>query len=230
MTLEETWAQSGMGDSIFNFDVLDEIHPTTIAGFGYCRLGLNIIIPSWFESDWPKEDRRTAKGENYLELAVSAKSATTCRLLIERGADVQANVGARQKGYIRVLAAALVKRSTGAFTDELDEIFRMLVREGKAPVNEKYSGGGYGSPLCAAIESGSLSPGRKLDVVKFLVEEGADVNLRMSPNPIPFLLNERGPPYRNKNGNEQVPVPLFQLGSAIQGIDLAILEQLNSIV
>lgn len=140
-----------------------DLSPATVAAFAYCAFGLAKILPHWYKSDWVREDLKSEEKKTFLELAVGSRSLTTCRQIVESGADVNAISGSF---YGSPLFAAALRNNQA--------MVEFLVKKGGADVNQQLNNGNYGSALATATWGGYQ------EIVEFLVKEGgADVNQQL---------------------------------------------------
>ena len=141
-------------------DNLNLLDPPTSALLPICIFGFEHIMEELCKAGKLDANQQNSKGYSLLALAARGGNATIAKLLLENGAEVNAQLGGRHGS---VLAAAA---SAGS-----EATVRLLLENG-ADVNAQL-GGDYGSALAAAAREGEKA------TVRLLLENGADVNAQL---------------------------------------------------
>ncbi|KAJ5657785.1 uncharacterized protein N7484_001434 [Penicillium longicatenatum] len=139
-----------------------DLEPVEFAVLVMCAFAFDDILWDWWQNKDVQLSLEAASGDNLLSLAARAGSMPICKLLLERGLDVNARLA---KETTRSALAAAARQ--GQY-----EIVKLLVFDAHADVNMPLSeSAGSPSALEAAASAG------KTEIVKLLVQEGgADVN------------------------------------------------------
>jgi len=140
-----------------NFNLLN---PSDSALLPVCLFGFEHIMVERCKVGKLDANQQNSIGSSLLALAIQGGKEAIVQLLLDKGADVNAQLG----GYFGSALAAAVRQGNEA-------IVRLLLDKG-ADVNAQL-GGSYGSALAAAAAYGS-----NVAIVRLLLENGADVNGR----------------------------------------------------
>lgn len=146
-------------------DFESELAPTDKAIFAMCHFSFNAVLSDWWQDAEFDVSLVNERGHNLLTLAARAGCTPICKILIDKGADVNLQVQGRTYGTALVAAAHRGNIET----------VKCLVEAG-ADVNTVVGSGLYQSALIAALFAGNL------ETAKYLVEEAhADVNQSHTP-------------------------------------------------
>ncbi|OGE49252.1 hypothetical protein PENARI_c022G06687 [Penicillium arizonense] len=141
-----------------------ELGPADKAIFAMCHLSFSAILSDWWQ-DVKDVSHVNERGHNILTLAARAGCTPICKILIDKGAEVNLPVEGRTYG------SALVAAAHRGHT----ETVKCLVEAG-ADVNMFVQHGFHKTALIAALFAGNLG------TAKYLVQEAhADVNQTYTP-------------------------------------------------
>ncbi|KAJ5497544.1 hypothetical protein N7463_009531 [Penicillium fimorum] len=142
-----------------------ELGPSDSAIYAMCHLSLGTILSDWWENAEFNVSRVNERGHNLLTLAARVGCTPICKTLVEKGANLNQQIGGQDYG--NALHAAAHRGHT--------ETVRYLLEAG-ADVNMIVENGKHGSALIAALASA------RVDTAKFLIQKGgADVNKTYTP-------------------------------------------------
>lgn len=166
-----------------------------------CRLSLGTILWDWWENDEIDCSRVNSRNHNLLVLAACAGCLPICKKLVERGMDVNARLEGHDYGTALVAAASmghvevtkylvqagadvnmLLEEREGKPACALEaaihsgsvQMLKFLVKEAHADLTTPFSRESTGHALGEA----AMSPG--VELMKVLLEAGADVNMRFN--------------------------------------------------
>ncbi|KAJ6012452.1 hypothetical protein N7522_002807, partial [Penicillium canescens] len=142
-----------------------ELGPANKAIFAMCHLSFSAILSDWWQDVVFDVSQVNERGHNLLTLAARAGCTPICKILIDKGAEVNLQVEGRTYG------SALVAAARRGHT----ETVRCLVEAG-ADVNMFVQHGFHKTALIAALFAGNS------ETAKYLVQEAhADVNQTYTP-------------------------------------------------
>ncbi|GLA28227.1 hypothetical protein AnigIFM63326_005798 [Aspergillus niger] len=141
-----------------------ELFPANVAVFAMCHFSFDTILAEWWEKLEFDPACMNERGHSLLTIAARVGCNGICKTLIEKGADINLQVGgSRGVTYGSALIAAAHRGHT--------ETVRLLVEHG-ADVNMRAQNGQYATALIAALSSQSI------DIARYLVDAAnADVNI-----------------------------------------------------
>lgn len=122
-----------------------------------------VILFDWWRDGEFDSTQQSKQGNDVLKLATLFGCTEICKMIIERGPDV--NFEVNSESHMNALMVACERGHT--------DIAKYLVDAG-ADVNRQITIGDFGSALVAAAHGGHT------DIVKHLVGAGADVNLQIT--------------------------------------------------
>ncbi|CAG7966071.1 unnamed protein product [Penicillium nalgiovense] len=137
-----------------------ELGPSDAAIYAMCHLSFAAILSDWWENADFDVSRVNERGHNLLTIATRVGCTPICKILVEKGADLNQQVEGQDYGS--ALHAAAHRGHT--------ETVKYLVEAG-ANVNMTVENGEHGNALIAALAA------EEVDTAKFLIQKaGADVN------------------------------------------------------
>ncbi|KAF9884807.1 hypothetical protein FE257_001223 [Aspergillus nanangensis] len=138
-----------------------DLAPAESAVIAMCHFSFDTILSDWWESAEFDHTMITSKGHNLLTLAARVGSTSICKSLIDRGVDVNLQVGGAEYGS--ALEAA-------AHQGHIETVKKLV--ESGADVNMILDNGNYGTALVAAVSAGHR------EIVKYMAQQAhADVNI-----------------------------------------------------
>ncbi|KAI9043149.1 putative ferric reductase transmembrane component [Aspergillus affinis] len=159
--MEEEY-QRAQNPTVNEFD--SELLPANSAVFAMCHFSFGTILADWWEKMEFDPFCVNERGHNLLTLAARVGCTEICRALVEKGTDINLQVGSSRWA---TYGSALIAAAHRGHTDTV----RYLVESG-ADVNMKAQNGEYATALIAALSSQSI------DIARYLVQNAnADVNI-----------------------------------------------------
>lgn len=142
-----------------------ELSPADVAIFSMCYFSFSTILSDWWRDEEFNVSRENHRGHNLLTLAARAGCTPICKVLIDKGADVNS------QGWGKTYGSALVAAAHRGHT----ETVKYLVEAG-ADANMIVGPGDHKTALIAALTGGNS------DIAKYLIQNAhADVNQTHTP-------------------------------------------------
>ncbi|KAI1123673.1 hypothetical protein F5Y10DRAFT_47475 [Nemania abortiva] len=185
--------------------ILEDLAPATIALFAMCRYDFSNILRDWWRDPDLDLSHRNKHGRNALAIAARHGRKRNCESLIRLGIDVDLKLETKcgsalaeavAQGRTEIVKYLVVEGKSdvnlplpGRYGSALalaakigqKDILEFLIRDARADINMPLRDGYYDTALEAAVHAAtkSMSFERNIETVRFLVKNGADVNLQL---------------------------------------------------